>query len=349
MRTTLPAIVMLCGWATLAAAQADAPETVVQALMSDDAATRQAAEADAVRLGAPMVKPLCDLMAKGDTRSVTVAEKALFAIAAAASGNEEARAHLAWALAQQAYGASSDRAQAYALRLLGLLGDLQTGHRIAGRLVKAPTFDEARAALERIDDPALNEVLEHMISHVPVERQPDVIRSLGAHRQRSAVPFLLTLARARERPDWRPAALDALGMIADPSAAVVLAEAADDPDEAIRSAAIAALIALADAEQQRGGPLARRCYRKALDHAVTRGQHAAALIGLSQTDPSMRMQWLLKGMGEGHTRRLAQAELLKTEAAQLAGPLYQRMSEAQGEELEALRGLAGAKGIAVSE
>jgi HEAT repeat protein len=163
-------------------------------------------------------------------------------------------------------------------------------------------------------------------------------------RNTEATRFLVAYVRTGEATH-KPAALDALGMVADPASAPVLAEAAGHPDENVRSAAVAALIALADAEQQRGGDLARRCYRRAYDCAVTPAQRTAALMGLAETDPSQRVQWLLKGLAEDHSRRLAYAGLLRVDSAELAGALTRRMQEAEGDELEALRALAEAKGI----
>jgi hypothetical protein len=175
-----------------------------------------------------------------------------------------------------------------------------------------------------------------------------LLRAVGERRDANAVPLLLAFVGSGP-VERRTAALDAFGAIGDIRAAVALADATGNSDEAVRSAAVGALIALADAEQQRGGSLARRCYRRAYDHAVTPAQKTAALMGLADTDSSMRVQWLLRGMGEAHTRPVVYAELLKTEAAQLAGPLQQRMKEAKDEELEALRGLAETKRIGVGE
>ncbi|MBM3500902.1 MAG: hypothetical protein FJX74_19765, partial [Armatimonadetes bacterium] len=119
------AIITLCGLVTAVWPQGETPEALVQGLMSDDAATRVAAETAAVKLGAPMVKPLCDLLAAGDTKSVTVAERMLFAIAAAASapGNQAHADAVAAALAAQAERAACPEAQTCALRLQALLGE----------------------------------------------------------------------------------------------------------------------------------------------------------------------------------------------------------------------------------
>ena len=87
---------------------------------------------------------------------------------------------------------------------------------------------------------------------------------------------------------------------------MVLAEAALSDDPAVREAAVDALIALADAEQQSGGSFARRCYRRALDYAATPAQRTAALVGLSETDPTSRVKWLTEGLEEDHSRRVCE-------------------------------------------
>jgi len=342
---------------TAAVSSAQTPEAIVQGLMSDDAATRQAAEATCVTLGAPMVKPLCDLMAAGDTKSVTVAERALFAVAAEASapGADEATAR---ALAAEVRGERPARVRRHVVYLLSPLAGREALWALYRALADPETTDAALASLQR---QPRNDVARHLgillvsppprlaglPAAFPAQSTDAVLQALGGMRNPEATRFLVAYLGARGA--HRAVALDALGKTADPRAAAVLAEAASDPDEAIRSAAVGALIALADAEQQRGGELARRCYRRAYDHAVTPAQKTAALMGLTDTDPSMRIQWLLKGMGEEHARPVAYAELLNADAGQLAGPLAARMAEGQEEELEALRELAGAKGIAIGE
>jgi len=334
---------------------AQTPEAVVEGLVSDDAATRQAAEASAVKLGAPMMKPLCDLMAAGDTKSVTVAERALVAVAAAASapGAGEATAR---ALAAEVRGERPAQVRRHVLYLLSPLGGREAVWALYRALADPETTDAALASLQRHPR---NDVARHLGVLVsappprlaglpaafPPEKTDAVLHALGGMRNPEATRFLI--AYLGTRGALRAAALDALGMIADPKAVVTLAEAAGDPDDAVRNAAVGALIALADAEQQRGGDLARRCYRRAYDHAATPAQRTAALMGLADTDPATRVQWLLRGMGEEHTRPVAYAELLKVDAGQLAGPLQARIGDAQGAELEALMALAQERGLPV--
>jgi hypothetical protein len=333
-----------------AQAPADDPQALVQGLMSDDAATRVAAEAAAVKLGAPMVGPLCDLMAAGDTRSVTVAERALFAIAAAAtrSGSAAERGPMVDALYAASMGDGADRARVSATALLGIVGGAAAATVLGSALTDPVTHEASRTALERMEHPEATRVLCAHWQDAPVDKQPACLLSIGARRDPAALDMLL--AHVKHSPDgyvfglYYLAGIDALGMIGGGRAAVRLSEVATETGSSAQERAVGALIALADAEQQRGGDLARRCYRRAYDYAVTPAQKTAALMGLADTDPSMRIQWLLKGLGEAHSRRLAYAELLKVDPADLAGPLSQRLQEAEGEELEALQALAEAKG-----
>lgn len=83
----------------------------------------------------------------------------------------------------------------------------------------------------------------------------------------------------------------------------MLAELVTDDDGAVRSSAVGALLAVADAEQQSGGPFARRCYRRAYDYAATDAQRTGALLGLAETDPFNRVRWLTEGLEHDRSRR----------------------------------------------
>jgi hypothetical protein len=355
--TSLLVIAVLAG-VGLASAQPPAgpstPEAIVYALLSRDPVTRKAAEAAAVQTGAPMVEPLCRLMSADSSRRISVAEKVLFAIAAEASrpDGEARRVAVAKALAGEARNAASDRARAYATQLLGICGGDEVMPALKAALNDPATSGAAVAALQRL--PAhtrASEVLGWVIVGrllSPGDPDPALLSALGARRDAAWQHVLEPAAYSREVAT-AVAALDALGSTGDPRVAPAVAEVLSHRQGEVQAAACRAMIALADAEQQRGGPFARRCYRKACDYAVTPAQKTAALMGLADTDPSMRVQWLLKGMGEAHTRPVAYAELLKVDAAQLAGPLRQRLTEAQGEELDALQALAAAKEISAGQ
>jgi len=234
MRTTLVAIILLCGPVTGLLAQAQSPQAVVQGLMSDDAAMRTAAEADAVRLGAAMVAPLCDLMAAGDTKSVSVAERTLLAIVAAASAPDAAawRAPLVDALRAASAEAGSDRARAFATGLLGIVDGEAAAEALGAALADLVTHEAARTALERMACPKATTVLCARWRYAPVDKHPACLLSIGARRDPAALDMLL--AHVRPSPGghvtglYYLAGIEALGMIGDPRAAVRLAELASD-------------------------------------------------------------------------------------------------------------------------
>ncbi|MBM3473404.1 MAG: HEAT repeat domain-containing protein [Armatimonadetes bacterium] len=284
MRTTRLAVIMLCGLASGLLAQADSPEAVVQALMSDDAATRKAAEADAVRLGAPMVAPLCDLMAKGDSKSVTVAEKALFAIVADASrpGMEPLRQAMSRTLAEQVATARSDRARSQATLLLGVCGRSEALPALAKALTEPGTFDAAVSALQRLAAKGATRTLAAAVATASAERRPALLLALGARRDAEALKTLTPFVRGPDGPA-RIAAVRALGLIGSSRSAGPLKAAMSKGDPETQDAALAALLAVADRQRLAKPRVAHALYGFVKDQAKTDGQRQAAQLGLEAT------------------------------------------------------------------
>ena len=345
-RLTMVTLAVLA--AAAACAQTDV-DRVMEGLRSPDAAVRRAAAQEAVGLGAPMTGPLLGLHAEGTSRAESTAERALHAIVAEATrpGNEETRRSVATALSAGALQSSSERARSLAASLLGVIGGQAAAFHLVHLLVAqdAGAPEAALTALERMPGPqGTMALLGAMKWGVPPGMEPRLLLALGARRDAQALGVLMEQAQAA---GWtsRSAALTALGMLADPRAAAVLAEGAALPDEGTRKAAVGALIALADAQQQSDGPLARRCYRRACDYAVTPAQKTAALLGLSQTDPANRVTWLLRGLGEEHARGTTWPMLMAMPYGELAGPLTRRLASASDEEAEWLRNLANERGV----
>ncbi|HIE52872.1 MAG TPA: hypothetical protein EYP85_14050, partial [Armatimonadetes bacterium] len=101
------------------------PVSIIAGLRAKDADARRGAREAAVRLGAPMVEPLFDLLAEDDVACRRVAEGTLFAIVAASSAPDAPpapRAAVSEALVAQLRGKGPARVRVYAARLLGLIG-----------------------------------------------------------------------------------------------------------------------------------------------------------------------------------------------------------------------------------
>jgi hypothetical protein len=288
MRTTLLAFIILCGSATGLLAQADSPETVVQGLMSDDAAARKAAEADAIRLGPTMVAPLCDLMAKGDSKSVTVAEKALFAVIAEASrpGGERLRQAVSRALAEQAATGKSDRARSQSALLLGVCGRGESLPALAKALTEPATFDAAVSALQRLAARGATRTLAAAVATAPAERRPGLLLALGARRDTEALRTLTPFVRGPDGPD-RAAAATALGLIGSSRSAGPLKAAVSKGDAQTQSAALDALLAIGDRQRVAKPKLGNALYSFVKDQAKTDGQREAAQLGLEATKANM--------------------------------------------------------------
>jgi hypothetical protein len=345
MRTVFftPVLAFIC--ALSAAADVD---SVMSALTSEDAATRKQAEDEAAAIGAPMVAPVCALMAEGTPMGVSTAEGVLFGIAGRASepGNDSVRAAVLAALVSEANGSESDRVRGYATRMLGLVGGDEAVAALVPLLEDPLTFEEARRALERMPGDAATRALILGATWVGSEQQVAIVRSLGTRRDAAATDVLIELAENASLSESRVAAVEALGTVGDAEAAPVLAEAALDEQPEYRDAAVGALIAMADAQEQAGGPLARRCYRRAYDCASMAAHKTAALIGLADTASRFdRIKWLLEGLAEDHTRPVAYAQLAEAPRELAGGPILRRLARAQGAEREALEGLAEAHGL----
>jgi HEAT repeat protein len=350
----MPVLLTFAAAAVLApAAWSQTPEAIVAALVSEDAAVRKGAEPVAVQLGAPMVKPLCDLVATGEPRSISVAEKALAAVVAAANVPGADGEPMVSALAEETRSPAADRVRVLATTLLGLLPGDTSAKALGEALADPVTSEAARTALERMPFPRATRVLCEGFTSVLPPQQPAVLLSLGARRDPKALPLLLK--HVRHDPDgsvfglYYLAGIDALGMIGGPQAAARLTELATGTNPAVRERAVGALIAIADTEQPRNRKLATRCYRAAYDHAVTPAQRTAALIGLSEADGSQQVRWLLEGLGEEHCRQVALARLREVPEDKLAGPVRDRLRRAAGDERETLLQLAAERQIEVPE
>lgn len=323
------------------------PGFVLTGLRSDDRMIRDLAKAASVSLGAPMVAPLLDLMSEGRSKPVSTAEEVLFAVVADASvpGDEDRRRAVAGVLGEQVTAAVSDRARAYAARMLGLVGGGETAiAELVSALGDAATRDPARGALERMPGEEATRALLAALPRVATEARPDIVHSLGVRRDPAALGTLKEIAAGPDGPD-RIAAVEALGRIGHFAAAQAIVGAASGGPEPLRAAATDAMLALGDAQRERGGPFALRCYRWVWDHAVRPAQKTAALLGLVETDAAGRVDWLLAGLAADHSRPIAHARLAETPDEELLGPLERRLNGAQGEALAALLRLASERGV----
>ena len=322
------------------------PQFVMTGLRSGDRVMQDLAQQAAVRLGAPMVAPLLDMMSEGRSKPVSAAEEVLFAVGAEVSvpGDEERRQAVADALADQISSAASERARTYAARMLGLGGGGQGAiSGLAAALQLPATRDAARSALERIPGEDATYALLAALPRAPVEARPDILHSLGARRDPSALSTLTDIAAGPDGPD-RVAAVQALGRIGDFAAAGAIIDAASDGSEPVQQAAADAMLALGDAQRQRGEPFALRCYRWAWDHAV-RPPQRTALVGLHEIGAPGLLGLLFEGLAEQHSQPTAYALLAKMTDDELLVPLGRELASARGWELAMLLRLADERGL----
>lgn len=339
------------------------PAFVAEGFRAADQAVRQVAESAALRLGAPMVGPLCALLAEEDVALRRAAEGALFALVAAASVPDATKRATAVSKALVAVTASKAPARvcAYAADLLGIVGGgKETIARLTVALRDEATHEAARGALQRIPGREATRALLDSTNTLPGERRPALLSALGARRDPAAVKPLMAMARKGD-PSLRTAALQALGQIGDGRALPALEAACGDESAQVRGAAVGAALALAETlRTQRTGShptksgltpnapdpeharpsrkslenraLAMRLYHIALKSGVNAGQKGAALLGLKECNAPDLLPTLFSALRDAGAR-LAAFNLLKAmEGQEVALAVAAEMKSAEGEE-----------------
>jgi HEAT repeat protein len=264
--------------AGLGADQTAAP--ILQGLRSPDPAARKRAEEGAAEVGAPIVAPLCELMAGDEQADIRAAEGALSAVVARAATpvTTEQRSAVTRALARELRRSESERVRAYVAQLLGIIGGDDAVPPLAAALRDDNTGQAALAALERIPGERATRALLNALKRTRHEQRRAVLFALGARRDRAAVKPLVELAWRSGR-DVRAATLEALGQIGRRRAIDVVSYAARHGSEEVRRAAVNALLDLAEAQVGTRGAVARKLYQRAEASAVTSPQKEAALAG----------------------------------------------------------------------
>jgi HEAT repeat protein len=256
------------------------PELVAKGLRQDDAAVRRVAFDAAVRLGAPMIGPLLDMVQGGGAAPSHSAEMALGRIVANASarGAEQQAAAVRGALLARLESRAGDDApdRACAARLLGIVGcgDERTAQALTNALVAGGAVSAAALeAMQRIPGRAMTEALVKALQQADATRQSALLLGLGARRDEAAIPGLADIARMKSG-ETQLAAVRALGMLGSAKAVPILRGIGTGAPDQLRQAVADALITILDArnldEAERMDAL-----RAARDLAVTDAQKRA--------------------------------------------------------------------------
>lgn len=253
--------------------------SAVSGLASDDPAARRAAFDAAVRLGAPMVAPLLDMIQRGGAAEKHTAEMALARVVANASapGAEEAakvRDGLLGRLETGKDNAAADRV--CAARLLGIIG--QADRRTADALKKAaltggPVSAASLEAMQRIPGRPMTDALTEALRRADAAQRAAIVLALGARKDLSVLPVLINLARGASG-DVQAAGVRALGLLGSAKAIPVLSKVGMGAPDRLRQAVADALIAIADARGQ-DGKSHLEALRAARELAVTDAQKTA--------------------------------------------------------------------------
>lgn len=262
------------------------PASISAGLTSSEPAVRQSAYDAAIRLGAPMVSPLLDLIGQGEAASAHVAQMALTRIVGMASSSGaksqagKVRDALLNRLAQS--GDNNDRARVVAAQLLGIIGtdDRRTARVLKDAVLGGGTVSGAALeAAQRIPGGRITDALLDALRQSPPAGKVAVILALGARKDSRALGELSRLAQ-KESGEIQVAALQALGLLGKPQAASVLQSVAQSGSEASRKAAVDALLLLADAPGLKA-PTRAEMLQAARKFAVTEAQKEAVEAALS--------------------------------------------------------------------
>jgi len=341
MSARIVCLAVLLGVASSFVAGQPTPEAVLAGLKSEDAAARRQAQDEAVKLGAAAIAPLCALIAEDTPMGISAAEKTLLAIVARATapGSDDIRQAVSAALAEQTKCAPADRARVIATRFLGLVGGADVVPALAAALDGKATFEPARGALMRIPGAQATKALLAAAAKAPAEQRPPLLLALGARRDATALRPLLGYAK-RTDVAASVAALTALAQIGDVRAAKTVTAIAAKATGPIRSAAIDALLALADAQRARNPKTAGPLYRAAFDRGVTNAQRSAALIGLTATDYPGLLRLLVTALAGPGLARTASTLVSRMPDDKLAAALRTALKTAKGDARAALLDLA---------
>lgn len=257
------------------------PVTVVSDMKSSDPAVRKSAYDAAIRLGAPMVSPLLDVIGQGEAAHAHVAQMALTRIVGMASSSGaksqtgKVRDALLNRLAQS--GDNNDRARVLAAQLLGIIGtdDRRTARALKDAVLGGGTVSGAALeAMQRISGGRITDALLDALRQAQPPGKVAIILALGARKDSRALSELNRLAQ-KESGEIQVAALQALGTLGKPQAASVLQSVAQSGSEASRKAAVDALLLLADAPGLKASTRAE-ILQAAQKFAVTEAQKTAA-------------------------------------------------------------------------
>jgi len=316
------------------------PDSLLAGLKSEDSAARRAAQDEAVKLGAAAIAPLCVLIAENTPMGISTAEKTLSAIVARATapGSDAVRKAVSAALAEQVKAGSSARARSTAARVLGLVAGREAVSALALALAEPATFEAAREALMRIPGREATAALAAALKTPAAERRPALLLALGARRDATALKPLLGYARGTDGAAAM-AALAALAQTGEVRAARAVTAIAAKATGPVRSAAVDALLALADVQRARKPRAAGPLYRSAFDRGVTDAQRSAALTALAAVHYPSLLRLLVTALTDQRLSSTASALLSRMPDDQLAAGLHSELKTAKGDARAALLNL----------
>ncbi len=180
-------------------------------------------------------------------------------------------------------GDAPDAAKTFACRKVSRIGTSESVLALAELLTDEDLSHMARWALQRIDNPAAADALRDALNTAEGEPKAGIIHSLGAMRDRKAVPHLIDLLDASNE-NVASAAMESLGEIGGKNATAALQKAFRSQSGRLRTAAAHALSLCADRFLEAGNPEnARSIYRLIYEGNAPRPVRMAALGGLVAT------------------------------------------------------------------
>jgi HEAT repeat protein len=200
-------------------------------------------------------------------------------------GDAPAREALERGLLAVLEGESTGDAKRFVCRQLYVMGSARAVPTLSALLANPDTADEARYALERMQNPEAGAALRAALDQLDGHDRVGVVASLAVRREEQAVPGLLALL-AGEDTEAAAAAADALGQIGGGAACDALRAYCNDERDPVRAAIHNGLLACTERMLAQGDrAAAAEVYEQLYNSQARAAVHVAAFRGMVMARP----------------------------------------------------------------
>jgi len=219
-------------------------------LQGEDETARLTARERLADIGPEAVEPLLSLVLSDQSRIEQVARQTLLLLVMGWSNTSERRERVSAPLLKVAAGKADPLLRRYALNLIGKVADERVTPHVVELLHDPDVALAACECLQQIPGTPPTAALAVALEWAPPDLQVALLHGLGRRHDKRSVPDVNAMARSKDAP-VRAAAMQALGQIGG-TATQVVREGLDDPDAAVRAAAVDACLRIADVYVEEG-------------------------------------------------------------------------------------------------